>query len=67
MKPGTTVKALKNPNRIEVGTLGVVAEGPKGSLSRPDEWVWVQFNNVYGAKLMKPSELEIITSDLFYG
>jgi len=67
MKPGMNVKALKNHNRVEVGTIGVTVDGPKGSISRPEEWVWVQFSKFYGPKLMKPSELEVIKNDMFYG
>lgn len=69
MRPGLPVRALKNHNRVEEGTIGEVIEPPKGStpFSRPDDWIWVQFNKVYGPKLMKPSELEIINHDPFYG
>lgn len=67
MKVGTTVKALKNHNRVELGTVGVIVDGPKGGISQPSQWVWVQFNKVYTIKLMKPSELEIINHDMFYG
>jgi hypothetical protein len=67
MKAGTTVKALKNHNRVEAGTVGVVVDGPKSGITHSDAWVWVQFNKVYAIKLMKPNELEVVNHDMFYG
>lgn len=60
MNPGTNVKALKNYNRVEVGTPGIVVDEPKGNISRPDEWIWVKFKGINLPKLMKPKELEVV-------
>ena len=60
MTPGTHVKALRNHNRVELGTRGIVIPEPKGSLSKPDIWVWVRFEGVFMPKLMQVSEVEVI-------
>lgn len=67
MTPGTTVKALKNYNRVEEGTHGEVVANPKTFFGNPEEWTWVKFSKIHDLKLMKLSELEVIRNDMFYG